>query len=1131
MKIEPNRGFFLCWEKPMRIVMRTLLFLCVTTVFSFSPRDVFSQNARIEIAEDKTITVSQIFDLIQEQAGYRFVYSDEVIAKAPGVSVKKGTILAKRLLKKGLSPIGCTYEITDNETIIVKRRNEPQPLANEQQTISGTVTDASGGPLPGATVVERGTSNGTQTDFDGNFTISVSSSNATLVVSYIGFSTREIALNGQTSITVQLEEDTAKLEEVVVIGYGTVKKSDLTGSVASVSSEEITQFPTVRLDEALQGRAAGVQITSSGSDIGGATTIRIRGSNSLNSDNEPLFVVDGFIGGGDLNTINTADIESIEVLKDASATALYGARGSNGVILITTKRGRTGQKIRLTYDSFVAVQRPFNPPQMPTGPEFAAISNEGAEFLNPDTPVYDPLFDPNTVDINTLPTTDWWDELTRNGILTSHTLSVSGGSESTSYYFSGNYFNQEGLYRDNELERYQFRANMDSQVNDWLKMGFSSQISRIYIDEIGVRPEFLGLNYGFNPTVPVFDADGNYSTNNLFATRDFDNPRAEQDQVIDERFNTRILGTVYLEAELLKGLKYKLSAGVDIENTKRGIFIPNTLQEELNNGTAEIRDGESLSVLIENTLTYTRDIGDNDRLDLLAGYTRQTRTFESFDARVFDFVTNLTGYDNLDGGAEFNRVRSNKEEDGLESWLFRGNYSLNDEFLFTFSARADAASQFSEGNQWAFFPSGALAWKADKYLSSSKIMPRAKLRLSYGDVGNIGINRYSSLARVQQRNYILGVDQAQAVGFRQSQLPNPDLRWETTSQFNVGADLGFFKNRLNLTVDYYNKTTNDLIAAIPIPTTSGASSFLLNLGSMKNTGWEINLSSTNISNPNFSWTTDFNINTNRNEVVDIAAEEGFVFVNGGFGGIGGNTTFSGIVQEGEPIGSFYGFVQDGLWNTQEEIDSFPGESLDAKQLGGPRWVDTDGDGDVDLDDRQIIGDPNPDFFGGITNTITYKQFDLTAFLQYSVGGDILNFVPRNGHPLRGVPLTDRSYLDRWTPDNTSSNIARAGVLSNDINWQPTTDWIEDGSFLRLRNITLGYTIPVDKVKYISAARVYFTATNLFTITGYTGFDPDVNTDQGSSNGGPFRQQNVTRGYDNNRNPSLQNFTLGINVQL
>ncbi|MDN5214931.1 TonB-dependent receptor [Fulvivirgaceae bacterium BMA12] len=1083
--------------------------------------------------ELKESNVKEVFTKIEKLTDFQFAYKKGEINKKQSISVKQQDISLANLLREIARATNLKFKRV-NEIIHVTENGH---LANavfeiivKDRVLNGRVTDENGEGLPGVNVLVKNTTIGTITDNKGDYTINVPDDATTLVFSYVGYISEEVDIVGRAVVDLQLAPDLSTLSEVVIIGYGTVKKSDLTGAVASVSEEEITQFPTIRVDEALQGRAPGLQITSTGSNLGANTTIRIRGSNSLNSDNEPLFVIDGFIGGGDLTTINTSDIESIEVLKDASATAIYGSRGSNGVIIITTKRGKKGRKPQFQYDSYLSMQKPIKKPLLPTGPEFAAISNETAEFLSPSSPVYDPAFDPNIVDINSLPTTDWWEELTRDGLLTSHTLSVSGGGESTRYYFSGNYFKQEGLYKDNELERFQFKANIDQEVNSRLKMGFSSQISRIYVDEIGVTPEFLGLNYSFNPTIPVFDNEGNYALNNLLGARDTDNPVAEQNQTINEQFRTRILGLAYAELELIKGLKYKLSAGVDIENRKRGRYNPNTLTEEPNNGTAEIRTSEDLSVLIENTLSYTREIGDDDRLDVVAGYTRQTRSSESFDARAFDFVTNLTGYDNLDGGAVQNRIRSEKSEDGLESWLFRSNYSLNDEFLFTLSARADAASQFAPNHKWAFFPSGAVAWRADKYLPL-EIIQTAKLRVSYGEAGNIGIGRYSSLARVQQRAYILGTNQDLAIGFRQSTLVNPDLKWETTSQFNIGADLGFFDNRLNVTVDYYAKTTNDLIAGVPVPNSSGATSFLLNLGSMKNSGWELYIGSTNINNPNgFTWTTDFNIATNKNEVVEIAAEEGFVFVNGAFAFIGGNTSFSGIVQEGEPIGSFYGYVQDGLWNTQDEIDAFPGNSVDLKRLGGPRWADIDNDGDVDPDDRQIIGDPNPDFFGGITNTFSYKRFNLSAFLQYSVGGDILNFVPRNGNIIRGVPITDRSYRDRWTFQNMDSNIPRSGALTNDVNFEPSTAWIEDGSFLRLRTVTLGYDLPLEKIKYISSARVYFTASNLFTITNYTGFDPDVNTQGGSSNQGPFAANNVTRGYDNNRNPSIKNFTLGFNVQ-
>ena len=992
----------------------------------------------------------------------------------------------------------------------------------QNRTVSGTVTGSDDGlPLPQVSVLLKGTTTGVPTNIDGEYQISVPEAGGTLVFSFLGYVTQEVEIGNRTVIDVVLEPDATQLDEVVVVGYGSVKKSDLTGSVASVSSEELQQLPALRVDDVLQGRAPGLQITSTGSQPGSGSTIRIRGSNSLNGSNEPLFVIDGIIGGIDLNSINSADIESIEILKDASATAIYGSRGSNGVIIITTKKGSKGQGARLSYNSYVVVQSAVNRPVLPSGPEAARIANQIAEFTNPKNPEYDPKFDPGKVDINALPTTDWWNELTREAIQTNHTLSVAGGGTSSNYYFSGNIFEQQGLYKDNELKRYQFRASIDQEIDERIKIGFNSQISRVNIDEIGITPGFLGINYNFSPFVPVYNKDGSYAINPVVGATDTDNPVAEQNQVVRENFTTTILGSAYGQYEFFKGLTYKFSLGYSRSDYKRGEYIPNTLTEEARNrkGTAQINTSNSQSILLENTLNYALDIGA-DRLDLLGGYTRQTFSNESFNARAIGFVTNVTSYHNLQGGATRDLIQSSRSEAGLESWLFRANYSLNNEFLFTASARADAASQFAPNHKWATFPSAAIAWKADKYLPSD--LMTGKLRLSYGSVGNVGIARFSSLARVGQRDYLLGTPQKLVIGFGQNSLPNPNLKWETTTQFNTGVDLDFFNGRIGLTVDYYHKITNDLIAGIQVPASSGANSFLVNLGSMKNSGMEFLLSTVNIDNPDgLRWSTDFNLSFNRNEVVKIDNEQGFVYTNDGFLGAGADQP-TGIIQEGKPIGLFYGYVADGLWNTQAEIDAFPGNSADGKQLGGVRYRDLNGDGKVDDKDRKIIGDANPDFFGGIGNTLGYKNFELSFFLQFVVGNDILNFARRDNSS-----LTSKDFLNMWSLENKEGTIPRGGTT----NFTPSTNWIEDGSYLRLQTLNLSYNVPVNNfTSFVSSLQFYFAASNLFTVTGYRGFDPDTNTEGTSFNQGPYAARNVTRGYDYNTLPITRNFTLGINIQ-
>lgn len=970
-------------------------------------------------------------------------------------------------------------------------------------TVTGTVTNEAGEPLTGVNIQIKGTAQGTITDIDGKFTLELENGDEVLTLSYIGHETVEVPVRNRSELQITMREDIASLDEIVIIGYGTAKKSDVTGAVSSIKSEEITKVSSVRVDDALRGKVAGLQIIPTSSAPGAASTIRIRGSNSISANNEPLYVIDGFIGGGNLNDININDIESVEVLKDASATALYGSRGANGVILITTKRGKAGQS-RFSYDVYTGYQAPIRLFDMLNASEYASWTNE----------VKGSMIYPNPESLGE--GTNWQEEVYRNDApITSHTLSVSGGNDRTRYFLSGNYFDQDGIFIESNLKRYQFRINADHEVNDRLRIGNSVTMSRT-IDN--PRSTNIINTAGWDPTIPVRDENGDFTFQTVSSEFSADNPVANAVLNVNQRTRNRILGNLFGEFEPIDGLTYRLSVGANLNNTRAESYAPSILfGQQGDQGTATISNGEDLDLLMEHTLSYVKDFGDHS-LNALIGYTRQQIFDKSSTVQTRGYVTDAFTYNNLGAGVERSASGSSASEIGFESFLFRANYSWKSKILLTLSARSDASSVFAANNKRALFPSGAIAWRLieEDFIKGMGLFDDLKLRVSYGRLGNPGLGFGASLTRLSNsgNNYILGANQDVVSGIAANSLGNDNLKWETTDQFDIGIDAGFFNNRLQVTLDYYSKLTNDLLINVQVPWLTSFSTSLSNFGSVSNKGVELAITTVNINRNDFRWETNFNIATNRNEVEDIFNEDGFIFVNS-IGGV--EAVASGILQEGEPIGTFYGMVRDGIWNSQQEIEDsgLTGFSVFA---GGKRFVDLNGDGVISAnEDRQIIGDANPDFFGGMGNTLSYKGIDLSFFLSFTVGNDVFNETDSRV----GVALdnnTFKRFADRWTPTNMDSNVPSAEGAARTL-ITSDTGVIEDGTFLRLRNISLGYNFPVKSLNWIQSARIYANAVNLLTFDSYSGYDPEINRGFG----------NLRRGYDQAQYPTTKIFTFGLQV--
>jgi TonB-linked SusC/RagA family outer membrane protein len=1009
--------------------------------------------------------------------------------------------------------------------------------AQNEKRITGKITTRSGEALPNVSIIIKGTSNGTVSDSKGEFSITAANG-ATLVVSYVGYTVQQIPVKNQTTINIILEEERNELSQVVVIGYGTVRKSDLTGSVVSIKSEDLKAVPVTSFDQALQGRAAGVQVTQLSGKPGAETSIRIRGTTSINAGNEPLYVIDGMLvssDAGDMSTgvtlgprigalaaINPNDIESIEILKDASATAIYGSRGANGVVLITTKRGKSGAGT-VTFDSYYAIQEIANKVDVLNAEQFANFVNE-AKLNSNLTPVY---VNPKNLGVGT----DWQDELFRRAPLANYQISFSGGDEKTKYSISGGYFNQDGIIINSNFKRYSFRANLDREVSKRLTVGNSITYARISSSGVLTNAGTIvpGVVTGallFNPVLPVYDSTvkGGYTFENDRGTT-LDNPIADAKEYNSFTTSSRILGNVYARYKITKDIELKTSFGIDGFTQKENSFGPNFLKRtQASQGEAAIGSVQGLTWLNENTLTFTKSWKDKHNINAVAGYTMQKFNNESLFAYAFDFPDGRTGYHDISAGLQPQKSVNAESQWTLVSFLGRVNYTLSDKYLFTLTGRIDGSSKFAEGNKYGYFPSGAFAWRIsrEEFMKNVSGISDLKLRVSYGIIGNQAIPPYQSLALVGP--YGQGVFNSSAggevyTGLEPLSYVNKNLKWESTRQFDLGIDFGLLKQRIIFTADYYYKLTYDLLLSTPIPTTSGFATTLLNVGNISNRGFDFDVRSVNTTGA-LRWSSSLNLSINTNKVTNLNTSTDILLLGGS------------LLRTGLPIGTFYGYIFDGIFQSDEEAAKsavLVGQEQTASnpaaiaKAGDRKYRDINGDGKIDAGDRTILGTAQPKFTWGLNNTLSYKNFDVSFFFQGSQGNKIANF---NSFSLLNFTgqnnVLAEAGLNRWTPQNPGNQYPRAyasgsldvGIFSSAI--------VEDASYLRLKNVTLSYTLSrsiLQRAK-IQSVRVYISASNLWTLTDYTGYDPEANT---------YGQSTTLIGIDNGGYPQSKVYQVGATL--
>jgi TonB-linked SusC/RagA family outer membrane protein len=1012
-----------------------------------------------------------------------------------------------------------------------------QPLI--QSKLDGTVINkTTNQPVSGASVNIKGTTHGVVTDAEGKFYFQTGQKFPyTLIVTYIGYKKNEVIVDGNPVI-INLEEDLQELNELVVVGYGAQKRKDITGAIALVPKANLNQV-TSSADNLLRGAVPGVVVTQSSGRPGATSSVRIRGGNSITAGNEPLYVVDGILiyndnnngtagvalsgaGVNVLSTINPGDIESIEVLKDASATAIYGSRGANGVILITTKKGVKGQDI-ISYQGYFGVQSVSKKLDLLNASQWASLRNDVQASIG-----QAPSFTAEQIEaLKTSGGYDWQSEVFRIAPVQNHQLTFSGGDDRSRYAVSGSYFDQEGVVIGTDFKRISLRANYERNYSQKFKFGvntnFTNSISNgVGANNSGREPSPLVSALLVAPVVPIKNPDGSYNvTQNPYTTSVngyVSNPINDLENTVNENIINRILTSLFGEYKINKEITAKVSVSGDIINTKQNYYAPsNTTNGAATKGLASVGNRLVSSVLNENTLNYNTHFGDDHKFSALLGYTLQYTNGEVVTAGANKFVNDANTYNALQDGTAV-KPSSDAFESVLKSWLSRVNYSYKGKYNLTASLRADGSSRFGSESLWGYFPSAGFSWNIteEDFANNLKGVTEAKLRLSAGTTGNQEIGNYLSLASIGSVNYSFGG--AIQTGLAPTRLANPDLRWEKTSQYNIGLDLSLLDRKINFVFDAYYKKTNDLLINVPIPLTSGYASVLQNIGGVENKGIEIGLITENIKTENFSWNSNLVFSANKNEVVAIGNG-----VNQFFPVVPNGSLLQQqpvTVKVGSPLGTFWGYKTNGIFQTQEEINTQPKiNSLANTKVGDRKYVDTNGDGIISAADKGDLGSSQPKFVGSFSNTLSYNDFDLQFSFQGAHGGKVFNALNQQLEISTLGTNASAVLEDRWTPTNPSNEIPRAsssplGIVSE--------RYVEDASFLRLKLITFGYTLPKSLSKKIGtqSVKLYVSAENLITWTKYSGYDPEVSS---------YEQNNLYPGIDFGAYPNSKTFITGLNV--
>ena len=1095
----------------------TLFLLFTSGLFA---SEVNSQMARVNISV-KNVNTRTVLNEIERQTDYLFIFSPEDINMERATSISAENQPVAQVLSSLFRETDISYAMEGYNIFLLKedeinagKTGLTQLSQSDKITIRGLVIDESGEPVIGANVVEKGTTNGVTTDMEGSFILNIVQ-NSIVQISYIGYIPQEVAVRNQSNITIVLIEDTKVLDEIVIIGYGSVRKSDLTGSVSSISSDKVTQVKSVsNIAQTLQGQMSGVMANQRSGQPGEAINIIIRGANSISGGNDPLYVVDGMLLESLSSQLNPDDIQNIEILKDASATAIYGSRGANGVIMITTKRGSEG-KPQVSYSGYFGGQTLRKKLDLIDAHDFAILQNEVAANDGTALPWTDSA-------INALGKgTDWQDEVYRTGAVQNHDISLKGGSTNTKYYTSFGYFSQDGIIRNSGFDRISFRVNFDQTITSKIDLSTSLSIQNSKYKQAVYTGADGGGGIPFTTMVMpstqgIYNEDGTY-TRFTGVSWGETNPVGISKEVYNPTNSTRVIGNGRLNIEIIDGLTLRLSAGIDQENSRTDYYAPSTItlgQTSQGNGRAYKNYSNKITFLNENILSYNKTF-ENHTFDAMAGYTYQYYKYENLNSgTATGFISDIYQNNNI-GAAEIKAQPSSGFNDNtLVSYLGRINYNYLNKYYITLTGRYDGSSKFGENNKYAFFPSGALAWRVseEEFIQDVDAISNLKLRLSYGTSGNQAISSYQTLSRLNNVN--LFFDGKNNTGFVQQSLENKDLKWESTSQFDIGFDLNFLNDRIQLTADYYYKKTTDLLLPVRLPPSSGFSSVIRNVGSIGNRGWEAQISTLNFDK-DFKWNTVLTLSQNKTEVLDLGNDVDGNPITYLESGTGGNW-FPIIV--GESMRQLYGQTVVGVYQTDDEAIQ-NGEP--TKKAGDYKFKNFDGQGNVDDSDKRIISHLEPKLIFGLNNTFAYKNIDLSILLVGTYGNDIANEFRKYNLTVNGnwTP-TQEAFDNRWRGQGTSNKIDKPSANSaSSIRDYANTLWVEDGSYIRVRDITLGYTFPKNMLKPISSLYVYISGQNLFTFTNYSGYDPEA----------VFNSNTAINGWDRGVYPSTKSVIGGIKV--
>ncbi|GLB49168.1 SusC/RagA family TonB-linked outer membrane protein [Neptunitalea lumnitzerae] len=1043
-----------------------LFLLSLTTVWSSNR----VYQTKITISSE-SITLNSLFSKLEEQTSFTFSFGQEILNDQKQYAINYVQEDIEDVMNDISVKANLSYVISNTKVLIRKKTNTQSGLKT-QTTIKGLVTDENKVPLPMVNIAELGTNNGAVTDFEGTFTFTPQTENPVLVFTYMGFETTQVEVNGQTEITVQMQPSQNALDEVVVIGYGKETKRDLTGAVGSVSGEEIQEVPSTNVIQAMKGRVAGLDIIDNGHEPGGGVSINIRGQRSITASNSPLIIVDGIPVIDGLNDLNPNDVASVEVLKDASASAIYGSRASNGVIIITTKRGKNDE-VKISYNGYYGVTSVSKKVDMMNGTEFAQLRREAYRTYNGGNtyPTDASIFDDIALSsIENGESTNWQDLIYEEGYKQSHQLSAIGGNEKFKYAISGNYYDEGGIVDNTGFKRYSLRVNTDYVKSNRLKFGVSSYLSRSKQET--VDSEIYDYVLKLSPLGKAFDDNGDILFRPTTDEGKLINPLSQFQNAVNENFTTRLFASLYAEYEVFNGLTYKLKAGPDYKHTFSGYFNgEETIANQGQGTTAGNSNSEVTSLTVENILDFTKQINANNHLNvtLVSSYQKQIAKSTYLNVNDLPFSSKL--YYDL-GAGSITSFGTTYSDWSLMSYAGRFNYKLKNRYLFTATMRADGSSRLSDDNKWGYFPSAAVAWIAseENFLKNNfSKLSNLKVRLSYGETGNTGINPYQTLSTYDKDSYAFG--DTGYVTYIPSSLANEDLKWETTKELNIGLDAGFFNNRINASVNYYIAKTEDLLLQRSIPISSGFETAMQNIGSTENRGLEVTLNTVNIDSNEFRWETTLTFARNKNKITDLYGDGTLADID--------NSWFVG-----SPINVYYDYVGQGVWQEDEAAEA----ASYGYNVGEIKVADLDNDGDIDDDDRTIIGTNTPKWTAGLTSRMTYKNFDLSILMfarqgnvTYSkfyddyntLGGkynnlDVAYFLPENA-----TNANPRPYYN--TQDSKSSALAYREI-----------------NFVKVKNIVLGYTLPETLFEKVGVdnVRLNVTAENPFTFTKYEGYDPE-----------------------------------------